>query len=655
MSVCDPCRQAALWGTLSKEDKRRSGLTAARPTRLGDRPTIHYHSSFADLDASSTSCVICKSLFDLIPEEEADRLLINLVQTRIGRSRVACLEAEFWQKDMSDFGIVGVLRGGEWMLGACNAANPLAERALWSKESASLANRLPVLRHWLEKCEAEHPSCKLSTITTRPARFLEISTTNQDIIRLVPSDKLDTLSSTFRYIALSHCWGSSISVPLTTKQGNYDANTKGIRIDSLPKTFKDSVLVARGIGVRYLWIDSLCIVQDNEMDWVLESAKMAHVYQGSYFTIAATSSAHGGGGLFLDLPVSTIKVTRDDHEGVKPMTQGILPDACFIRQPIASRQAIWNSPLTKRAWVLQEQILSNRLIHFTNEQMYFQCHDELESEDGTICDKGFNSLQGTARVSEGEIGMGKRDFSKPIAAIGTWWSWVTEYSSRALTFHKDRMAAIAGIVKYYGDRTAQEPILGLWKDTIWYDLGWHVESDLASISHDHPYISNIPRWSWLSIQPSITVDYLTGLDEQKMSQLQIDVSLIKWDIEWEGPAYTSKLLSSTLVVAGAMKSLGFPLPHSRSRNRLNPSFEAPWDDFLSFTVFLDFQLTDDQRGDLFVLRLFHGPVYEYFLLMMSQVSDSGVVYQRVGSGNTHRPKGRSGLFEAAVSIELTLI
>ncbi|KAH8595946.1 heterokaryon incompatibility protein-domain-containing protein [Bisporella sp. PMI_857] len=208
-----------------------------------------------------------------------------------------------------------------------------------------------------------------------------------------------------------------------------------IPLHLLSRTFQDAIQVTRALGLRFLWIDSLCIVQDDKNDWTIEAAKMAQVYQGSYFTIAATSSTNSDGGL----------------------------------------KTIWDSRLSSRAWVLQEQVLSPRLIHFTEHQMFFQCFSGLESEDGTVNDAGLSSLKGTALTPEGEMGLGMRDFSTPAQAISSWWSWVEEYSYRSLTFHSDRMAAVAGIVMYYRSVTLDEAILGLWKETLWSDLGWQVD------------------------------------------------------------------------------------------------------------------------------------------------------------------------------------
>ena len=95
------------------------------------------------------------------------------------------------------------------------------------------------------------------------------------------------------YIALSHCWGKNPIVRTTTS--TLAQRKQGIEISLLPPTFRDAIIIARRLDVRYLWIDSLCIIQDDELDWQTESAKMSTIYQHALLTISAGLSSHGGG------------------------------------------------------------------------------------------------------------------------------------------------------------------------------------------------------------------------------------------------------------------------------------------------------------------------------------------------------------------------
>ncbi|KAK0706320.1 heterokaryon incompatibility protein-domain-containing protein, partial [Lasiosphaeria miniovina] len=272
-----------------------------------------------------------------------------------------------------------------------------------------------------------------------PARFLDLGTNgDESTVSLACSTQTGALISPIRYVALSHCWGSSARPPLKTTKANLASHMQVIPTAALSRTFTDAIQVTRALGIRYLWIDSLCIIQDDDAIWAAEAVKMASVYRRSYFTIAATSSLSGDGGLSLDGsdPDALIHVKFDGS----PQQEGV--EACSIRYPVASPRAIWNAPLSEIAWVIQEQVLSARLVHFTEHQMYYQCRVGMESEDGTV------------RYPD-----------------------ISKYSSRLLTFPSDRVAAIAGLVKYYQDTTGGTPVLGCWEETLWYDFGWNVELD----------------------------------------------------------------------------------------------------------------------------------------------------------------------------------
>jgi hypothetical protein len=119
---------------------------------------------------------------------------------------------------------------------------------------------------------------------------------------------------TGRYAALSYCWGASL--PLTTTTTNLQAHQSAIGFDMLPQTLQDAILIVRWMGIEYIWIDCLCILQDSRKDWEHEAARMAHVYSNAYLTIAASRAEHSGKG-FLGLRTipSPLCIEIEDHEG----------------------------------------------------------------------------------------------------------------------------------------------------------------------------------------------------------------------------------------------------------------------------------------------------------------------------------------------------
>ena len=181
-----------------------------------------------------------------------------------------------------------------------------------------------------------------------------------------------------RYIALSHCWGTTpsltlidTSLPLGTGKNciSLQKFRSGLLISKLPRTFRDAVCIARRLNVRYLWIDALCIVQNSQDDWVKESARMHAVYGNAYCTLAATSSLSGDGGLFHDRDPNMVNLIQVHPVWVDPSPRGLTVVPLDFWKVNVSE-----APLNRCAWVLQERILSSRVIHFGANQILWDCN-----------------------------------------------------------------------------------------------------------------------------------------------------------------------------------------------------------------------------------------------------------------------------------------
>lgn len=166
----------------------------------------------------------------------------------------------------------------------------LCDAQIQWRDGGSLDSSVRLATRWLDDCE-KHGRCKVGNDAHLPTRGLDIGTKN--LRRVVLREKLNQKA---RYICLSYCWGGTNNF-LKTKSQNLQAHKTGIKLTELPLTFRDTIQIARSLRVRYLWIDSLCIQQDDPSDWEIEAGRMADVYHNAYLTIAATSARNPHEGL----------------------------------------------------------------------------------------------------------------------------------------------------------------------------------------------------------------------------------------------------------------------------------------------------------------------------------------------------------------------
>jgi hypothetical protein len=218
-----------------------------------------------------------------------------------------------------------------------------------------------LIRSWISQCD-RHPLCtrvpRFAEQFQLPTRLIDIGTGTADpSIRLVLSVNLNTVEP-YRYVALSHCWGADPKkIPKTFR---VTLSQQQERIIKLTKTFEDAIEVTRQIGVRYLWIDSLCIIQDDVTDFERECSKMGLTYARAYCVLSALDAEDGNGGLFIPRIYST------------SLTSSTL---------LEKWESMLNGPLSTRGWAFQEQQLSPRIIHFSRSRILWECRGCIAYED----------------------------------------------------------------------------------------------------------------------------------------------------------------------------------------------------------------------------------------------------------------------------------
>lgn len=346
-----------------------------------------------------------------------------------------------------------------------------------------------MIRSWLEECVSNHPNtCPRNRLVSLPKRVVDIESGPLKL-RLIDGDSI--LAS---YVALSHCWGNE--QPFKTTRSNMQNLMEDINFFSLPQTFQDAIQIARWMHIKYIWIDSLCIVQDDEQDWQQQSSQMASIFQNSYFTIAATRASSGKIGCFPEPRTDDLRVVLMLEESEAKPVQ------VYFRKRI-NHQPIFGSdgsaragyPLLDRAWCFQELILATRTLHFTSDEVVFECHNGFQCECGRIWSANDPSMLPSDNL---KMGLRLASATQRITASylnQLWRDIVTQYTTKKLTHDRDILVALSGIASRMPREITGDYIGGLWKRSTLSGLLW--QSRDASISR-RPKEYTAPSFSWAS-------------------------------------------------------------------------------------------------------------------------------------------------------------
>ncbi|XXH02799.1 hypothetical protein Hte_009186 [Hypoxylon texense] len=360
---------------------------------------------------------------------------------------------------------------------------------------------LSFARAALDQCLNKHGDCGQSSGDPElPTRVLDLGLDDSAIKLLEP-----TPGTRARYVALSHCWGAAGAKRLETKQASLEGLKSSVPWTALPPTFQDAVTVARCVGIRYLWIDSLCIIQDSAADWEIESSRMASVYRESTVTVAAVSSASSDEPflaprsrvlqerlLLLGLSRADRQLSAEELGLVAPHVIGTAPSYALGIRPLAVHTTA--GPLSTRAWTFQEEKLSARILRFSATELSYECRRGVACEcdmhgadyDNAPAVPGLPPLHGLAITEKTDVDAGEAEGleagrpQQPPLHLDPFLAWqnrVAEYSRRRLTFASDKLPALAGLAAVCHAITKSAYLGGLWKDHLLLDLLWRPASN----------------------------------------------------------------------------------------------------------------------------------------------------------------------------------
>jgi hypothetical protein len=373
-------------------------------------------------------------------------------------------------------------------------------------------------RTWIEKCDKNHPGCRAAVDDRSdfrlPTRLIDISAAP----KLVLSKALGHLTDhECRYIALSYCWGPDPSKNPQTLQRTLQDHFNCL--PPLPKTFTDAILVARRLDVRFLWIDSLCIIQRTE-DFQTECALMHHIYSRAYCTLSALHASDPFGGLFNkeDRDLTSLSTSASGWKWKNELV----------------------GPLMSRGWAFQEHQVSARVIHFRRRKFLWECRNSFAVSDRfhgapihrltQINEDYVQSAALTGHLESNRL----FDIVSGLNAHLLWLKAIEQYSSRQLSHERDKLPAISGLAAGFSRLLESDTYLaGVWKGDLWGSLAW-IPAASSSVS-SRTAIRDIPTWSWASHNGPVQFDEpKIHTWREKPSLLGGNETLRRWEMHLAG-------------------------------------------------------------------------------------------------------------------------
>ncbi|KAI0137833.1 HET-domain-containing protein [Hypoxylon sp. NC0597] len=336
------------------------------------------------------------------------------------------------------------------------------------------------LKEWLNICDKYHHKCTQSPIPPPPKRLLYVGSARSKSARLYkPPRKFP-----HRYVALSYCWGPDKFLKLCKSTSR--SLERGVKIDELPKTMQDAVHITRKLGLKFLWVDALCIMQGDDAEWEEQSGKMCSIFEGAYLTIAA-STAPSANTSFLDrddMRPQTWYYTTETGSTLAARTQCVNG---HHYPPKTLKDRVVQDPLNTRGWTLQESLLATRIVFYSREELQWRCKTKKSCE----CQMTPSDEQPPALIHRN---------IEPMEILKAWHQIVQMYTQRTLSYQEDKLPAMSGIAQLIHKVTGWTYLAGLWNYEIIRQLLWERDTLAACISPPPPPLTyRAPSFSWAAM------------------------------------------------------------------------------------------------------------------------------------------------------------
>ncbi|KAH8898779.1 HET-domain-containing protein [Thozetella sp. PMI_491] len=509
-------------------------------------------------------------------------------------------------------------------------------------KSSTFGKKVAYIRSWLHDCREHHGNTECKPLPFIPKRLVSVGLDGESV-RLVEGSTVGNLAE---YATLSYCWGQGLST--RTTKDTLLQYMEDIPFECLPKTFADALAIARGLEIPYLWVDALCIVQDDEADWQREAAQMDKIYQGSQLTIMATNSLDSYQGCF-----SYNLGAKEDHVISCAGNNGIATGTVIrIYCGDVRQRAMERNRVSSRGWTLQEQVLSPRIAACMEPEVHWLCKGCYCTQHGLKFGpsdiRGLNNHLTLTRLED------------PEERRHAWHAIVRDYSNRKLTYGKDRVPSLAGVADYFASAGADDFILGLWKSSFARDLGW-LRLSTEPVTTPLP---DLPSWSWMSCP--FRVSHMGLLYEEEDDKIVDQLKVLNYDVQWAGAPNVSSVKSAWVRIEAAWREI--PIRRFAKGDGSNPPYFQVFGENLSLTSTSGVpwrcsgQFDDVERKESATylclllysksLREADGQFDESFIIVEPIESSDAVTFRRIGAGRIH---GEVRTFDPTDTISLMLV
>ncbi|KAH3910011.1 hypothetical protein HBI56_128680 [Parastagonospora nodorum] len=405
---------------------------------------------------------------------------------------------------------------------------PFMERFRPSGNTGS-EQSINTIKSWMTSCNSSHHHyCTVNEEVRLPKRILELTEARFHLREGLGNEAI--------YACLSHCWGATGPSFMLTED-TVENLKAGMSSTELPRTFREAMEICLRLSIRYLWIDALCIIQQDIDDWKEAAATMADIYENAFLTIAATKSSDSEGGCFSRLTgLDQAKHLESSGLYASKRVKPYLPGTGYA---LMSREGPW--PLLRRAWVFQERLLSPRVVHFTDYQLVWECRSVQQSETGDINDD-WTKHDLPWDIDDSMPEMINYPFKFLHTETGnTWQTVVFEYSRLQLTHASDRLPAIAAIVqRTMRARKDDLYMAGMWESSLLVDSAWSrikIQGDLERPDYTQP------TWSWTSVPGAVSFYKVSVLPSTRLVDVQYRAV---------GPSHVGRFAEASILLRGMM-------------------------------------------------------------------------------------------------------